>query len=144
MKRILPVLFPALSGIDFVRVGVHGRRGEDAYGSSEIARLLRLRDQLGRDTDDPSDGITQKADSMGEGGSNVTFGRGGITSPEKFFPYKGNRFVSGSTTTIQPGQSMLVTMTFRLDERPAPSGVLTRSAVAFLLEAAKRPTRSSL
>jgi len=113
----------ALSGIDFVRVGVHGRRGEDAYGSSEIARLLRLRDQLGRDTDDPSDGITQKADSMGEGGSNVTFGRGGITSPEKFFTYKGNRFVSGSTTTIQPGQSMLVTMTFRLDERPAPSGV---------------------
>lgn len=101
-----------LGSIGFVRAGVHGRNGQDAYSATDITRLLRLRDQLGRDTDDPSDGITANADSMGEGGSNVTFGGGRITSPPRFFPYKGNRFISGSTTTISPGQSVVVTLNF--------------------------------
>jgi curli biogenesis system outer membrane secretion channel CsgG len=102
-----------LRGIGFVRAGVHGRNGREAYSPIEIARLLRLRDELGRDTDDPSDGIMARATSMGEGGSNITFGGGRNTSPEQFFPYKGNRFISGATTVIAPGQSTTVTMDFR-------------------------------
>ena len=102
-----------LSGLGFVNVGVHGRSGQDVYSSSEVARLLQLRDNLGRDTDDPSDGYYANADSCGEGGCNVTFGSGsGITSTRKFFQYSGNTFISGSPTLIEPGQSAIVTMTF--------------------------------
>jgi len=102
-----------LGGIGWVRAGVKGRNGGEAISPMEIARLLRLRDELGRETDDPSDGITARADSMGEGGMNVTFGGGRITSPEQFFRFRGNRFVSGATTTIEPGQSTTVTIDFR-------------------------------
>jgi TolB-like protein len=111
-----------LGGIAFVRVGVHGRHGGESYSPMEIARLLRLRDQLGRETDDPSDGITAQATSMGEGGSNTTFGGGRNTSPTQFFPYRGNRFVSGATTSIEPAQSTTVTMDFRREQNGLASG----------------------
>ena len=102
-----------LYGIGSVRVGVHGRHGEDEYNPSEIGRLLQLRDGLGRDTDDPTDGFYANADSCGEGGCNSTFdSRYGNTSPRKFFPFSGNRFVSGSTTSIEYGQTASVTMNF--------------------------------
>lgn len=102
-----------LGGIGFVRAGVKGRNGREAISPMEIARLLRLRDELGCETDDPADGITAQADSIGEGGSNYTFGAGRVTSPTQFFPYRGNRFVSGATTSIEPAQSTTVTMDFR-------------------------------
>jgi len=105
-----------LGGISFVRAGFHGRDGSEAYSPMEVPRLLRLRDQLGRDTDDPADGITAQATSMGEGGSNITFGGGRNTSPVQFFPYRGNRFVSGATTLIEPGQSTTVTLDFHGDQ----------------------------
>jgi curli biogenesis system outer membrane secretion channel CsgG len=102
-----------LGSIGFVHAGVHGRNGQYAYSPTEIAKLLRLRDTLGRDYDDPTDGVTMKADSVGEGGANVTFNSAvGITSPERFFPFRGNIFISGATTTIPPGQNLTVTMTF--------------------------------
>jgi hypothetical protein len=102
-----------LGGISFVRVGVKGRNGREAISPMEIARLLRLRDELGRETDDPSDGVMAQADSMGEGGSNITFGGGRVTSPVQFFPFRGNRFVPGATTSIEPGESTTITMDFR-------------------------------
>ena len=102
-----------LGGIGWVRAGVKGRNGREAISPMEIARLLRLRDELGRETDVPSDGVTARADSMGEGGMNVTFGGGRVTSPEQFFRFRGNRFISGATTIIEPGQSTSVTMDFR-------------------------------
>jgi hypothetical protein len=111
-----------LGGIDFVRVGVRGRDGRETYSPVEIARLLRLRDELRRETDHPADGVTAQADSMGEGGSNVTFGGGRNTSPVKFFPYRGNRFVSGALTLIEPAQSTAVTMDFRLERNTPSSG----------------------
>jgi TolB-like protein len=102
-----------LGGISFVRAGVKGRNGREMISPMEIARVLRLRDELGRETDDPSDGVMAQADSMGEGGSNITFGGGRVTSPVQFFPFRGNRFVSGTTTSIEPGQSTTITMDFR-------------------------------
>jgi TolB-like protein len=102
-----------LSGLGFVNVGAHGRNGQEAYSPWEIVRLLQLRDRLGRDADDPSDGYYANADSCGGGGCNVTFGSGsGITSTRKFFPYSGNTFISGSPTTIEPSGIEFVTMTF--------------------------------
>lgn len=101
-----------VQGIGWVRAGVHGRKGEEAYSPTEITRLLRLRETLGRDTDDPADGVTAQADSMGEGGSNITFGGGRVTSPEQFFRNRGNRFISGATTTIEAGESLTVTLHF--------------------------------
>lgn len=115
--------------IGFVKAGVHGRHGEDVYSPTEIARLMTLRDRLGRNTDDPADGIRAKADSMGEGGMNVTYGAGGNISPEQFFRFRGNRFISGTPTTIAPGQSLTVTMTFRSNE---PNNA---SAAAFQFQA---------
>jgi TolB-like protein len=117
-----------LSGLGFVNVGSHGRRGQDAYSSWEIVRLLQLRDRLGRDSDDPSDGFYANADSCGEGGCNVTFGSStGITSTRKFFPYSGNTFISGSPTTIEPGQSVIVTMTFVPQSGEATNGSMPSS-----------------
>lgn len=115
--------------IGFVKAGVHGRHGEESYSPMEIGRLMTLRDQLGRNTDDPSDGIWAKATGMGEGGMNITYGAGGNTSPEQFFRFRGNTFVSGTPTTIGPGQSVTVSMIFRPDE---PSGM---SATAFQFQA---------
>jgi len=111
-----------LGGIGYVQAGVHGRRGLDGYGAHDIVKLLELRDQLGRDTDDPSDGFTARADSVGEGGQNYTFGAGGVTSPPRFFRNEGNRFISGSTITIAPGQTVAVTLDFDLESSPAGSG----------------------
>ena len=107
--------------IGFVKAGVHGHHGETAYSPMDIARLMALRDQLGRNTDDPSDGIWAKAIGMGEGGMNVTYGDGGNTSPEQFFPFRGNTFISGTPTAIAPGQGVTVTMTFRPDESSSAS-----------------------
>jgi curli biogenesis system outer membrane secretion channel CsgG len=90
-----------LGGLGFVRAGVHGRYGQEMYGTSEIARLLRLRDELGRDADDPADGVT-----------GIALGNYQGTPPTAFFQNKGNRFISGSTTTIEPGQAVTVTMDF--------------------------------
>jgi hypothetical protein len=101
-----------VGNVGVVRAGVHGSHGSEPYSPTEIARLLRLRDQLGRTTDDPADGITTRADSIGEGGSNVTFGGGRVTSPEQFFRYRGNAFLTGTTSTLDPGQSTTVTLTF--------------------------------
>jgi curli biogenesis system outer membrane secretion channel CsgG len=91
-----------LGGLGFARAGVHGRNGQDIYSASEIARLLRLRDELGRDGDDPSDGATSIIPGNYQG-----------TPPTAFFEFKGNRFISGTTTTIEQGQSITVTMSFR-------------------------------
>jgi len=104
---------PALGGLGFVRAGVHGRNGQDAYSASEIVRLLRLRDELGRDEDDPSDGTS---DSSG-------FVHGYGAPPKTFFEFKGNRFISGSTTTIEPGHSVTVTMSFHREARGTTSGL---------------------
>jgi hypothetical protein len=101
-----------LNGLGFVRVGVHGRNGAEAYAPTEIGRLLQLLDDLGRSYDDPADGFYANADSCGEGGCNTTYGSAGITSPKKFFPYSGNTFVSGSKSTFEHGQRGTVTMTF--------------------------------
>lgn len=101
-----------LYGLGFVRVGVHGRNGSEAYSPSEVGRLLRLREDLGRDSDDPADGFYANADSCGEGGCNYTFNsRDGNTSPRKFFPFTRNTFIYGSMTSIEPSQSVSVTMT---------------------------------
>jgi curli biogenesis system outer membrane secretion channel CsgG len=109
-----------LGGVGFVRAGVHGKNGDEAYGALEIVKLLHLRDQLGRDTDDPADGFTSNATSVGKGGSNVTFGSGRVTSPPRFFRYRGNRFISGSTVTIEAGQSIVVTMDFESEANDRP------------------------
>ncbi len=103
----------ALSGLEFVRAGVHGRNGQDAYSPSDIVRLLQLRDQLGQDTDDPADGFYANADSIGEGGRTYTFdtSRGNISS-KKFFHFDGNIFISGTPTTIDPGKNITVSMIF--------------------------------
>jgi hypothetical protein len=102
-----------LQGLDFIRVGVHGRNGVEAYNPTEIGRLLQLRDDLGRSSDDPSDGFYANADSCGEGGCNTTFNSGsGVTSAKKFFPYTGNTFLWGSLSTIEHGRGGIVTMTF--------------------------------
>ena len=102
-----------LRGMGFVRVGVHGRNGLEAYAPMEVGRLLRLSDDLGRYNDDPSDGYYANADSCGNGGCNMTFdSRYGNTSPQKFFPYTGNKFLSGYTTTLGVWQSLTVTMNF--------------------------------
>ena len=42
-------------------------------------------------------------------------GSGGVTSPEQFFRFRGNAFVSGAPTTIAPGQSATVTGTLAFD-----------------------------
>jgi hypothetical protein len=109
--------------IGFVKAGVHGRHGEESFSPMEIARLMALRDRLGRNSDDPSDGIWAKATAMGEGGMNVTYGPGGNTSPEQFFRFRGNTFISGVPTTIAPGQSLTVAMTFRPTESSATSAI---------------------
>jgi hypothetical protein len=102
-----------LQGLGFVRVGVHGRNGADVYSTSEIGRLLQLRDDIGRSYGDPADGFYANADSCGEGGCNTTFNSGsGVTSTRKFFPYTGNTFLSGSISTIEHGQGGIVTMIF--------------------------------
>lgn len=101
-----------LGSIGFVRTGVHGPSGRDAYSASEVVRLLLLRDELGRGTDDPSDGISVSADG---------WTRSDGSGAKKFSPFEGNTFISGSTTTIEPGQSVTVTMSF-YQERGTTSG----------------------
>ncbi|HUP59939.1 MAG TPA: FlgO family outer membrane protein [Thermoanaerobaculia bacterium] len=101
-----------LGGIGFVRAGVHGRDGREAYAATEIVRLLRLRDDLGRDSDDPADG-TSDSNSAPLGGRVRGYPEPGDTTPRQtFFPWQGNRFISGATTAIEPGASITVTMTF--------------------------------
>lgn len=96
-----------LGGIGFVRAGVHGRDGGEAYAATEIVRLMRLRDTLGRDSDDPADGTSDTS------GRVSGYRAPGDTTPRQtFFPWQGNRFISGSTTAIEPGASITVTMTF--------------------------------
>lgn len=105
-----------LNGIGYVRAGVHGRNGSESYSPTDIVRLLRRRDELGRDTDDPADGRVTRATSTGEGGSNVTFGGGRVTSPQRFVPFNGNQFISGTTVEIGPGKTLIVTMDFYPDD----------------------------
>jgi TolB-like protein len=100
--------------IGFVQAGVHGRYGQESYSPAEITRLMELRDQLGRDSDDPSD------TGDPEGGVNVVYGRDGVKRTSPLVRNYGNRFISGAPTTIAPAQSVTVTMTFRSDE-PSPS-----------------------
>lgn len=101
-----------VDGVGVLRVGVKGRDGRESYEPSEVARLLQLRDRLGRDTDDPEDGEYSQADSVGAGGRNYTFGSGGNVSPMRFFPYQGNRFLSGGVTTIPAGGTATATLIF--------------------------------
>lgn len=108
-----------VTGIGYVRAGVHGRNGREAYNPNDVPRLLRLRDTLGRDKDDPADGVMAKANSIGEGGRNTTYGDYGNTSPEQFFPNRENTFVSGTLTPIDPGDSITVTMRFAGGASPA-------------------------
>ena len=105
----------ALGGLGFVRAGVHGALGRDAYSASEIVRLLRLRDELGRDADDPADGKYNSENTR-------VNPRDGRPQPKRFQAFTGNTFISGSTTTIEPGQSITVTMDFvsASDGGPAP------------------------
>lgn len=93
-----------MSGLGYVRAGVHGKWSEP-YDPSEIARLLRLREELGRDQDDPSDGTT-------DGSGFVTGYNTSNEPPRTFFQFKGNRFISGATTEIKPAGTMVVTMDF--------------------------------
>lgn len=103
-----------LGGISFVRAGVRGQNGEEIYAATEITTLLRKRDELGRETDDPADGVMAPGDSMSEDGgpTNVTYDTRGAPAPERFFRFRGNRFVSGAVTTIEPGQSLTATIDF--------------------------------
>lgn len=101
---------PDLGGLGFVHAGVHGRNGQDVYSASEIVRLLRLRDELGRDEDDPADG------------TNASYGEVAFGAPNKFLAFTGNIFISGSTTTIEPGQTVTVTMSFHWEGRGTNSG----------------------
>jgi TolB-like protein len=104
-----------LGGMSFVRAGVHGRDGREAYSPTEIVRLLRMRDALGRDHDDPTDGTSDTA------GRVSGYREPGDTSPRQtFFPYEGNRFISGSMIALEPGESITVTMTF--DQEGPTSG----------------------
>jgi curli biogenesis system outer membrane secretion channel CsgG len=118
---------PALGGLGFVRAGVHGRNGQDAYSASEIVRLLRLRDELGRDEDDPSDGTSDTS------GTIQAYQPPGAPLPPRktFFAFKGNTFISGSTTTIEPGQSVTITMDFvsTADGGPAPKFIQVNSEI---------------
>lgn len=102
-----------LGGISFVRAGVRGQNGQEIYAATEIATLLRKRDELGRETDDPADGVMARHDVGADGPTNVTFDTSRAPSPEQFFRFRGNRFVSGSLTTIEPGQSVMATIDFR-------------------------------
>jgi hypothetical protein len=95
-----------LGSIGFVRSGVHGRDGQQIYSAAEIVRLLRLRDRLGRDTDDPADGTSDSA------GRVSGYRLPGDPPPPTFFPFEGNQFISGTTTTIPPGQNVTVTIDF--------------------------------
>lgn len=96
-----------LRGIGYVRAGVHGRDGREAYAATEIVRLLRLRDTLGRDQDDPADGTSDTS-----GRVSGYRAPGDRTPRQTFFPWQGNRFISGAMTAIDPGASVTVTMTF--------------------------------
>jgi curli biogenesis system outer membrane secretion channel CsgG len=104
-----------LGGLGFVRVGVHGRLGQEMYSASEIVKLLQVRDQIGKDEDNPSDG-TSDINALPYATYCVP-----PCSPATFFPFKGNRFVSGSTTTIEPGQSITATMSFHQEAGLTPS-----------------------
>ena len=84
----------SLTGLPFVRAGIHGSlyfQQAKSHPASDIVRLLELRDKLGRDTDDPSDGYRAAYNNA-------------------WVPNKGNQFVRGSTIVIEPGQSIIVSM----------------------------------
>jgi TolB-like protein len=102
-----------LGGMSFVRAGVHGLDGREAYSPTEIIRLLRMRDALGRDHDDPTDGTS---DTAGRVSGYLLPGE----KPQTFFPFEGNRFISGSMIGIEPGETITVTMTF--DQEGPTSG----------------------
>jgi len=109
--------------IGFVRAGVHGNQGAETYSPTEIAKLMALRDDLGRNTDDPSDGEWLKV-------STVTIGTAASIPPsEQFLRFRGNKFISGAPTAIQPTESVTVTMTFH------PDGPSSAPATAYQFEA---------
>jgi curli biogenesis system outer membrane secretion channel CsgG len=93
-----------LTGLGFVRAGVRGLNGQTRYSPMEIGRLMELRDQLGRNVDDPSDGY--------DGPVNYTFGPGAPPPPKNFVTYRGNEFVTGTPSTIAAGETAMVIMTF--------------------------------
>jgi|GEM_PF-5121800 len=94
-----------LEGLGYVRAGVRGQNGHTRYSPLDITRLLELRDRLGRNTDDPSD--------FWEGVTTYTTWYGSAPPPPTPLPaYRGNEFVSGTPTTIAPGDTATVTMTF--------------------------------
>lgn len=126
----------AVSGLGSVRAGVHGRDGMQAYGAGDIVRLLTLRDRLGRDVDDPADGTTDGAGFVNAYGA----------PPRSFFPYSGNRFVSGLATAVRPGQVLAVTMDFVATTNGAPPRFvqLTTEFVVGLIESNGRASYSLL
>ena len=97
----------SMSGLGSVRAGYHGSwtfGGVKAYSATDIVRLLALRDKLGRDIDDPSDGYRATYDG-------------------RWVPNRGNPFVFGASVSIEPGRSMPVVMDFDSDGGSAPSAV---------------------
>lgn len=111
-----------LIGVGFVLAGVYGPGGQQVYKPYEIVKLLRLRDELGRDTSDPADGAYTTDTRIGPAGYNTVFGRSNI--PMNFVSF-GNTFVSGSTTAIEQGKSASAVMDFRSlqEKNPAPASV---------------------
>lgn len=95
----------AVSGLGYVRAGVYGQHGGQVYSPADIARLLQLRDRLGRDDNDPSDGSRQRP-----AGWVTPYG----APPQSFYPFEGNRFISGTMTTVGPGRTVVVTTEFAL------------------------------
>jgi TolB-like protein len=94
-----------LEGLGYVRAGVRGLNGHTRYSPLDIIRLLELRDRLGRNTDDPSD--------FWEGVTTYSTWYGSEPPPPTPLPtYRGNEFVTGTPTTIAPGETATVTMTF--------------------------------
>jgi TolB-like protein len=93
-----------IAGLGFVRAGVRSFNGQTRYSPLEISQLMELRDRLGRNMDDPSDGY--------DGPVNYTFGPGAPPPPKNFVAYRGNEFITGTPTTIAPGQTVMVILTF--------------------------------
>jgi TolB-like protein len=104
-----------LQGIGHVRGGVRGPRGEERYQPGDVAKLLALRDRLGREINNPDDVSPYVC---GDGGCNYVAG-----GPTVLYQNR-NRFVYGSTTTLAVGETVRVTMDFF---GPAGGGTATRS-----------------
>lgn len=95
-----------LEGLAFLRAGVRGFEGRTRYSPLEIIQLLELRDRLGRNTDDPDD-LNQEVKVF------TTWMSSDPPPPTPKQPAnRGNEFITGTLSTIAPGETAVVTMTF--------------------------------